>query len=65
MPAALFLKQILGLTSEETNLVSQVVKSTKWNSFQELLALFPEDDPELATIRQKIIDYINTPTKMP
>lgn len=65
MPAALFLKQILGLTSEETNLVSQVVKSTKWNSFQELLALFPEDDPELATIRQKIIDYINTPTQMP
>ena len=62
MPATLFLKQVLGLTSEESNLLSKTVKQTKWNSFEELLALFPEEDPELATIRTKIQDYINPPS---
>jgi len=62
MPSSLFLKKLLDLSDEEYSLFSKTIKAEKWDSFNELISMFPENDPELATIRNKIHNYINTPT---
>ncbi|WP_256447643.1 hypothetical protein [Psychrosphaera sp. F3M07] len=41
---------------------SKVVNKAQWDSFDELIALFPEDNTDLTEIRRKIKDYIDTPS---
>lgn len=62
MPSSLFLKRLLDLSDAEYSLFSKTIKDAQWHSFKELIALFPEGDAELATIRNKINHYINTST---
>lgn len=61
MASSLFLKKILDLSSEEYSLFSKTVRNSKWDSFDELISMFPEDDPKLRPLRVKIKNYINTP----
>lgn len=61
MSSSLFLKKLLNLSNEEYSLFSKVVNNAQWDSFDELIALFSEDDPELTEIRRKIKAYIDTP----
>lgn len=62
MSSSLFLKKLLNLTNEEYTLFSKVVNKAQWESFDELIALFPEDNTDLTEIRRKIKDYIDTPS---
>lgn len=62
MSSSLFLKKLLNLTNEEYTLLSKVVNKAQWDSFDELIALFPEDNTDLTEIRRKIKDYIDTPS---
>lgn len=61
MATSLFLKQILNLSDDEFSAFQKAINKKKWESFVELLALFPEDNSELKTIRNKIETYISTP----
>jgi mRNA-degrading endonuclease HigB of HigAB toxin-antitoxin module len=65
MVTSLFLQRILNLSDDELSMFTKVIKKKKWESFEQLLALFPENNTELTTIRNKIKSYISSPTKAP